>query len=192
MQSTSAAQKWKCLYKKSTPFTVKWAPVCRKPSQFISTSFPVELPWKRWLSCESPPKAISGNTTMGREKTGFSTAAKLPRTTILAKSLSPFSSSMPETTGLQPSRWKVRNCLSRVAVFQFQDALELYRQLPQAVRAGIYGVEKLNFNHNDFFFGRNADELFNKPLMEILNQFLAKQRAGNNTSPNPPRGTVKN
>ncbi|XP_048526593.1 lipase 3 [Dendroctonus ponderosae] len=66
-----------------------------------------------------------------------------------------------------------------------QDALELYKQLPQAIRAGIYGVEKLNFNHNDFFFGRNADELVNKPLMEIIDKFLAKRRAGNRTTPNP-------
>ncbi|CAG9762365.1 unnamed protein product [Ceutorhynchus assimilis] len=57
-----------------------------------------------------------------------------------------------------------------------EDALYLYKQLPESIRAGIYGVEKLNFNHNDFFFGKNADELVTKPVMQIIEKFLRKHQ----------------
>ncbi|XP_066145562.1 lipase 3-like [Euwallacea fornicatus] len=57
-----------------------------------------------------------------------------------------------------------------------QDALYLYKELPEPIRAGIYGVEKLNFNHNDFFFGKNSDELVTKPVMQVIDKFMKRQR----------------
>lgn len=57
-----------------------------------------------------------------------------------------------------------------------QDAFYLYKQLPESIRAGIYGVEKMNFNHNDYFFGKNADKLVTKPILKIIENFLKRSQ----------------
>ncbi|KAF7268339.1 hypothetical protein GWI33_018529 [Rhynchophorus ferrugineus] len=60
-----------------------------------------------------------------------------------------------------------------------QDAIALYKELPESIRAGIYGVEKFNFNHNDYFFGKNSDELITKPIMKVIDNFISKNKEEN-------------
>ncbi|XP_060531539.1 uncharacterized protein LOC132705123 [Cylas formicarius] len=53
-----------------------------------------------------------------------------------------------------------------------QDAINLYRQLPERAKYGIYGVERLNFNHLDYFFGTDSDQLITKPVLQVMERFL--------------------
>lgn len=52
--------------------------------------------------------------------------------------------------------------------FTLQDAVVLYKALPEKVRYGRFEVKSNQFNHIDFVFGRNAKEEVYDHLLEVL------------------------
>lgn len=74
------------------------------------------------------------------------------------------------TTTRRVSKETIQEKLCIVNFF-FQDALNLFRELPEEAKLGIHGVTKIAFNHIDFIFGREAKPLVYDHVLEVIRKF---------------------
>ncbi|CAH0560919.1 unnamed protein product [Brassicogethes aeneus] len=56
------------------------------------------------------------------------------------------------------------------------DAMELYMTLSNHVRYGRIEINKLNFNHFDFLFGKNSRRLVAEPLIKMIEKFQIEKK----------------
>lgn len=61
-------------------------------------------------------------------------------------------------------------------MFFLQDALNLYRSLSDEARYGIYAVNKIQFNHIDFVFGREAKTLVYDHVLQLIKNFKPRKQ----------------